>query len=199
MNVLAEILAFYMEMLVKRTLPFSACHPEIANKFLMEDAYFSEKYQAKELHSFLDQQIFIKKQLKDKFDLECDESLLHSLRILPKGVSLKSAFRSTKATTLEEKKGMEIHQEIETDEFMSEFLEKSSSEASRRVVGVYAFNCSKVIEEINEKGIGECKITFQETDTSPKKLIFGYCDSVLAEQELTMEDFNGIEKYKIVL
>lgn len=198
MNILAEILAFYLESLAKKVVPFSECSPEVANKFLVEDTYFSEQYQIRELHSFLEQQIFIKKQLKDKFDVECDESLLHSLRVLPKGVSLKSAFRNAKAMTLEEKKSMDVHQDVQLDEFMSEFVEKSGLEASRRVAGVYAFNCSKVIEGINEQGVRERKATIEDLGVAPKNRIFGYHDSVLAEQELMIEDFNGTEKYKVV-
>lgn len=198
MNILAEIFVFYLESLTRKVHPFSACGPEVANKFLIEDTYFSEKCQVRELQSFLEQQVFMKKQLKDKLDVECDESLLHSLRILPKGVSLKSAFRNTKTMTLEEKKSMEVHQEVQLDDFMSEFIEKSGLEGNRRAVEVYAFNCSKVVEGINEKGIRECKVTFEEASTAPKDCIFGYCDSVLAEQELMIEDFNGAEKYRIV-
>lgn len=198
LNIITDIFTYFFESLIEKCCPFAGCDPSVVIRFLVDDTYSTEQYQIKELLNFIDQQILIKNQLKEKYDIDCDESILHSLRILPKGVSLKSAFKNTKTMTLEEKKSLEIYHEIHLDDFMVEFIEKSGDVPSKRTVESYSFDCSNILEKINTSESNSQKIGFETSSLAPKGRIFGYFDDVLAEQELFIEDFNGIEKHRIL-
>lgn len=194
-SLITDVFIFYLESLIKKIIPLKDINPEIASKFLIEDTYDHEQYQIKELTTFLLQQIAIKSQLIEKYDLDCSESLLHSLRILPAGVSLKSVFKNTKTMTLEEKKSMEVYQEIQMDKFMIDFIEKCSKEPNKRQIETYCFDCLPLVENVNKDD--KEKETFLIDSLKPKSSIMGYNDEILAEQELFIEDFNESSKYVI--
>lgn len=200
LHIMTDVFVYYFESLIRKCIPFNGIEPDILLQYLIEDTYMTELYQKKELYSFLDQQISIKAQLKDKFDIECDESLLHSLRILPKGVSLKSAFKNTKTMTVEEKKSMEIYPEIQIDDFMADFIEKSSSQPSRSLPEIFKFSGLKAIEEIKPVEIDDVnlEVNFEIRSLEPRKTIFGVYDEILAEQDFFMEDFQETQRYKIL-
>lgn len=162
-------------------------------KFLLEDIYRDEQYQIKECMKFLEQQILLKMQLTGKHNIECEESLLHSLKLLPKGITLRSISKNTRTTTLEEKKSVEITEDIQIDEYMNEFIGKSSLEASRRVVEGYSFDCSKIVEHTSGNGL----VPFERVSCLPNNQICDFRDFFLAEQELFTEDFDNTFKYTI--
>lgn len=162
-------------------------------RFLMEDTYRDEQYQIKECMKFLEQQILLKMQLAGKHNIECEESLLHSLKLLPKGVTLRSVSKNTRTATLEEKKSAEITEDVQIDEYMNEFIGRSASEASRRVVEGYSFDCSKIVDYIDGNGL----VPFERIACVPRDQICDFRDFFLAEQELFTEDFSGTHKYRI--
>lgn len=194
LNTISDVLNLYIETLVKKIIPLQECKdPYFLSKILIEETYANEQYQIKEMTGFLNQQIALKHQLKEQYEVEGEESLLHLLKVLPKETSLKSVFRSSKTLTVEEKKSIEIKEEIEIDEFMTDFIEKSSSEPSRKVVGVYLFDCSKIVEDMAEGMVALGRIS-----NKPKEQMFEYKDFHIAEQELLVEDFIGNEKFTIL-
>lgn len=162
-------------------------------RFLLEDTYRDEQYQIKECLKFLEQQILLKMQLAGKHNIECEESLLHSLKLLPKGITLRSVCKNTRTATLEEKKSAEITEDIQVDEYMNEFINKSSSEASRRVVEGYSFDCSKIVDYVDGNGL----VPFERISSAPKDQICDFRDFFLAEQELFIEDFKNTMKYRV--
>ncbi|KAM0681329.1 hypothetical protein GINT2_000529 [Glugoides intestinalis] len=194
LNVLTEIFSFYLEFLIQKVVPLLGCEDStLLCKFLIENTYEDEQYQIRELFKFMEHQISLKALLVDKHNVDCDESLFYSLKLLPKGVSFRSVFRNTKTTTLEEKKSINITEDIAVDEFMNKFVDSCSSENSKRVLGTYAFDCSKIFEDINGNGL----VPFERINLKPKDSICGYRDQYLAEQELFIEDFCGTERYEV--
>lgn len=191
LNILTDIASFYLETLIKRVIPIYNKEDKRTSKYLIEQTYEEEQYQIKELSKFLEQQIAIKTQLEEKHEIECEDSLFHSLKLLPKGITLKSVFKNTKALTLEEKKNREIVEDILVDEFMSDFIEKCSKEGGERKVEDYSLDCSKIIE----KESGEGLVPFERMNTKGKENIFGIKDGILAVQELFIEDFYGTETF----
>lgn len=195
LNVLTEIFSFYLESMIQKLIPVSSCEDsDKLCRFLIEDAYRESEYEAKELLKFIEQQISFKLMLVDKHNADCDESLLHALKLLPKGISMKSVFKNTKTATLEQKKSVDIIEDIVVDDFMNNFIHKSSLETSRRVVGSYSFDCSRIVEDINGNGL----VPFDRINGKQKSQICGYKDVYLAEQELFIEDFYGNERYAIL-
>lgn len=194
LNVLTEVFNFYFEFLIRKVVPLLGSDDNtVLCKFLIENTYDDEQYQIRELFKFMEQQISLKALLIDKHNLECDESLFYSLKLLPKGVSLRSVFRNAKTTTLEEKKSINITEDITVDEFMNKFVESCSSESSRRVLGTYEFDCSTIVEDANGNGL----VPFERINLKHKDSICGYRDQYLAEQELFIEDFYGTERYEV--
>ena len=194
LNTVSDILGFYIETICKKLIPLQECPDSyFLCKIFLEDVYDDEQYQIKEILGFLNQQIALKEQLLQQHDVEMEESLLHLLKVLPRDSSLKSVYRNSKTLTIEEKKSIEIKEDIEVDQFMANFIEKSSSEQNRRVVGSYLFDCTKIVE-----GMGEGNIEIGKLSSKPKDQIFDYKDIYLAEQELLIEDFFGNEKYTIL-
>ncbi|ELA42236.1 uncharacterized protein VICG_00635 [Vittaforma corneae ATCC 50505] len=116
LNIITEIFSFYLESLIKKAISVqksdgkddsnegSANTSHLDCRYLIEDTYHEEQYQIKELVKFMEQQIALKTQLTNRHDVECEESLFHALRLLPKGASLRSVFKNTRGATLEEKK-----------------------------------------------------------------------------------------------
>lgn len=194
LNTVSDLLGLYIETLCQKIIPLQDCEdPFFLSKILIEDTYDDEQYQIKEILGFLEQQIALKNQLLQQYDVEVEDSLLHFLKVLPRDTNFKSVFKNSKSLTIEEKKSVEIKDDIELDDFMASFIEKSSSEQSHRVVGSYLFDCTNIVE-----GMGSGEVIISKLNSKPKDQIFEYRDIYLAEQEFLIEDFKGNEKYTLI-
>lgn len=194
-STLTEILIHYIETLIKLSIPFKDVSPKIISKFLAKIMYYEEQYQQRELFEFLEQQKFLIKQIIDKTEKGDQDSLLHILRILPKGTISRGSFKNSKTLNFEDKKNFEVHQEIQLDDFMVEFIEKSASKPSQKRLNSFKFDCTHIIKEIIPEGYKEINI---ENISENKLNFFGTRDEILANQELFIEDFSekkGIETH----
>ena len=109
LNTVSDILGLYIETLCKKLIYLQECEdPFYLSRILIEDIYEDEKYQIKELCGFLDQQISLKYQLLQQYDVDVEDSLLHFLKVLPRDTTLKSVYRNSKTFATEEKKNIEI-------------------------------------------------------------------------------------------
>lgn len=202
LNIITDVFAFYLESLVRKAAVLQLPQGQSTGgedeehsicKYIIEDTYEEEQYQTKELMKFMEQQAGLKAQLADKHDINCDESLFHALRLLPKGVTLRSVFKNTKTSTLEEKKSAEITEDILVDEFMEGFIQKCSCEGGARPVVTYSFDCLKIVDN----PVGNALVPFDRMTKKPNEWICGYRDQILAAQEFFIEDFYGTEKYQV--
>jgi Histone-fold protein len=209
LNIITEVFAYYMESLIKKAAVLQGCDGRNLCKILIADTYRSEQYQLGELSQFLDQQNLIKRQLREKAEGEEDScSLLHSLKVLPQGMSLKSTFKNTKSTTIEEKSNREIFIEIKLDDFLNQFIEESYKSENRRQL-VKKINGSKILDKIvlDHKKEPEVRLdnkledrkaarTSEVKEEIGKKMRVNYKEDIIMEQQYFVEDFSGIERYK---
>jgi len=189
LNILTEVFSFHLESLIKRAALFQREGGEGICRYMIEDAYWDEQYQIRELMKFMEQQM---SQLGDRQG----ESPFHALKLLPKGVTLRSVCRSTGTPTLEEKKSTEIVEdtvEVQIDRFMEDFIERCTTERGVRHVVGYSFDCSVMVESTSCNGL----VPYECTNSRPRETLCGVRDPMLAEQELFTEDF--VEKYQISL
>lgn len=190
LNIGTDLLAHYIEALVKCTIPFQDCDWRSTAEALLDGFYGTERYQINELHQFVDQQYMIKKQIKEKMDGDAPSSLLHALKILPQELSVKNTQRYTKNTTIEEKSSQKVHEEVEVDDFLNQFIEACGTEKGVRGAEEYQYDTTVILEEV--------------ADCFDKNRFLNLVDNasdtqvdVLALQEHFMEDFSGKERYRV--
>lgn len=148
LNVLTDVMKYYIERLtlkIKKVQDRGVVSEQVI-KFIISDYYDECRYQIQELYSFLRYQVNIKNYLSEKYDVGCEESLLHTLRVLPKNVQLRSILRSSKTVgNLNEVQDSSDDNSIVYDDFMANFVKDCISEQSRRVVGEYKFQLMDLI------------------------------------------------------
>ena len=191
LNIINEVFTYYMEALIKRMIPFEKANYDSIIKMLIDEFYGEEQFQISELSQFLELQNQIKKQLKEKSEFPEDTSLLHSLKVLPRGVNFKSTFKNTKNMAIEEKNSNEVFAEVVVDDFLNNFIEESSKENGKKIIQETISENSKNLEKIvletkfGDRNCGHAK----ELNIKPQ-------EDIIKEQEFFIEDFGEIEKYK---
>jgi hypothetical protein len=165
LNVLVDVLNYYIEQLTVRMKRKQGrgISAENIHRTIIDEIYGNCTYQVFELLSFLRYQINLKNYLLEKYDAGLEESLLHTIRILPKNVQLKGLTRSSKAVgNMSEVQEESAQSSIKIDRFMEDFISSSLSEQSRREVGEYSFQVMELAElrprkaiEISERGFNE--------------------------------------------
>lgn len=189
LNILTEVFSFHMESFVKRAAVFQTEHNEEVCRYLIEDAYWEEQYQVKELIRFMEQQISLLGERQG-------ESPFHALKLIPKGVtSLRSVYKNSGTSALEERKSKEVTEDIHVDEYMEHFIDEGSAEEGTRQASDYSFDCSIIATDTKCNGL----VPYERVNTKPKEWLCGVRDYVLADQDYFIDDFVGTEKYKISL
>lgn len=146
LNLTTDLLAFYLETLVKRSSYLQSVTPRLIISHLIDMFYYNEEYQCEELYQFVEQQIQMKTIIKEYGDTE--SSLLHMLKILPEEINLKSAQRSSTNLTIEERNNpVKIVIEAPMEDFLCQFIEECSKETGNRVMTKHSFDISRVLEE----------------------------------------------------
>lgn len=154
--ILTDIFVFYAESLIRRILPLGSAPSSHIIRRLLEEVYSEDQYECAELRQFADQQTLSKQHIKDDEDKNAPESLLHALRILPKGAALTSKFKNTKNVLLVEgKECAQISDVVETDEFFKHFVAGAAQQPSQRVVEEYEDCILQTMATLREKPEGK--------------------------------------------
>lgn len=157
LNVLTDIMKYYIEQIAVRMKKSSegGIAPEIACRSLIGDLYRECKYQIPELLSFLRYQLNIKNYLFDRYNIGCEESILHILRVLPKNIQLKTLVRNNRnLSNTSEIREDSPEEGIRFDEPMRAFVNAGLSEQSKRVVGNYEFQFMDLVDKQPREAIG---------------------------------------------
>lgn len=188
LNVLTDILKYYIEQLVSRIKRNheSGVVPELVYRIVIRELYAECEYQIPELLSFLRYQINIKNYLSDRYNVGCEESILHILRVLPKNVQLKTLVRNNRnLNDASEMKEEFVDEDVTFDDFTRDFVESSLSEQSRRVVGEYKFQFMEFIDKKPREPLRINKNEFNEI-LEMKKSTFEF----FREPETIIDDFS---------
>lgn len=188
LNIVADVVSYYLEAMVQRMHPFQDSSAKTITDLLVGSFYGSEQYQKEELFPFLDQQLQIRRQMREKAE---DGILQHALKTLPHEAAHPSPLRMVNAISVEERARPKILDEMVLDEFLADFIEGCSQEDSRRAVTGYAYDMSVPI--VSSTGAESGASDEARIDALPA----GRVDDVLEVQELFLEDFSGKEKYKV--
>ncbi|KAI5168690.1 hypothetical protein PAEPH01_0336 [Pancytospora epiphaga] len=189
LNIIADVATHYMESMILRIYPFQSSPTENVIDMLIRAFYGFEQYQKDELVSFLEQQLQVRRQMRDKPE---DNVLQHALRSLPMESTRSHSLRMINTTAVEERARPRILEEMIMDGFLSEYIERCNQIETRpSVMKNYRYDTSvQIVSSLdlkNEEGV-RCDVGTFST---------GRGEDALASQELFLEDFPSKEKYKV--
>lgn len=189
-NIAADLLAHYLTAQVLRILPYRRSSRSAA-RILVADFYCLEEYQKDELFQFLDQQLQMRRQPKEKTE---DGTLQHALNAIPQ--EARDAFRTTAlrisgALQPDEKTSMKIVNEVPVDGFLVEFITQCNAQAAVP---------QTVLAEPDGEGIltNGCAVVSDPPSPKPEALRCEFPQMVQSPQELFCEDFASTEKFGIL-
>lgn len=143
-----DLLVKFLESLLLRYSAIQEVPPVLAVRHLLATFYGESSYQYAELHQFTIQQVAIQRQLRDKDSASENGSLLHLLRILPPGTSLRCAARANKQIIIEEERdALQIADEIDVDDFFKEFVATASADGKHKALAESSVNSSSQAEQ----------------------------------------------------
>jgi hypothetical protein len=175
LNVLVDVLNYYIEQLAIRMggKQSRGISPEHIYRAVIDEMYGKCTYQIPELLAFLKYQINLKNYLLEKYDIGCEESLLHTIRVLPKNVQLRGVLRSSKAVgNVNEMQEESMHGSIKIDKFMEDFISSSLSEQSRREVGMYSHQVMDLVNFRPRRAVEMSERMFNELLEHKRKARF---------------------------
>ncbi|EOB13756.1 hypothetical protein NBO_60g0012, partial [Nosema bombycis CQ1] len=121
LNILGDLFKFYSEQILEKIKKMNKDH-SFSIKYLVDESSLPS-YQSNELMSFLNTQLSLKKSLGVK---EEDESLLHTLKVIPKSVDLNNVLRSTSSFNLiPNLKNGSSNLNLELDPEMEKFIKEN--------------------------------------------------------------------------
>lgn len=157
LNIMSDVFRHYLEQMAKRMNLMGETHVcfEVVARAIINDFLVEDSYQNKELFNFLHTQLQQKKYLGEKID---DDSLLHTLKVIPKSVDLTNVCRNTAGFSLVPNiKNGSSNVSLEVDPQMDDFINGCLSERSRRVV--VGDNKYKLLEILSGEDLGKGEMT----------------------------------------
>ncbi|KAI4291628.1 hypothetical protein PAPHI01_0902 [Pancytospora philotis] len=189
LNIAADLLAHYIEAQTKRILPFQGGAAAAPVKMLVADFYRLEEYQKEELFQFLDQQMQIRRQTKEKAE---DGMLQHALNAMPqeaRDAFRTNAFKMAGAVHPEEKSRHKVVHEISVDGFLAEFIGKCSAKEPEQRAAPAPVDGTGILSDCYQ---------IVPAPAAPKEGATPRPPSVFKPaQTLFSEDYAGSEIYKI--
>ncbi|KAF9763082.1 hypothetical protein NGRA_1522 [Nosema granulosis] len=147
LNIMGDIFRHYLEQITLRMVKMSELHCDfdIISRAIINDFLVEDSYQEKELLSFLHTQLQQKKYLGGDGK---EDSLLHSLKVIPKSVDLTNVCRTTSSFLVPNIKNGSSNISLEVDQSMNNFIEDCMSERSRREeVGEYKYKLLEILSK----------------------------------------------------
>jgi len=183
LNIGADLISYYLEALVKRMAPLQDAEPYTIINMVVGDFYADGEYEKEEMLQFLEQQVLIRRQSKER--VEGDPLQLHVLKAQPQEMSFRNALQNINTLAVGEKSRPKATEEVAIDSTMTAFIEKCNAETAARSVAEFNFDTTKILEEICEDA--------QSKDEGP------FCSQfdISAIQEFALEDFSGRERYRV--
>lgn len=188
LNIVADAVSYSLESMAQRVRPFQDCPTRASVDLLVDSFYDSEQYQKEELLQFLDQQLQIRRQLREKTE---DGLLQHALKTLPYETAHTSTLRMASAMSVEERAQPKALEEMVLDDFLAGFIDRCAQESPCRAATDYNYDTSVPI--VNSAGLDSSMTDVAGLDAIP----VGRVDDILTAQELFLEDFSNKEKYKV--